>query len=74
VSIDQDINDSTLDEKEYRSTRLVCVKLYEGGLSSAYEILNSIKKLPFKGESPELELNIDLVTKHAETAYRQEYQ
>lgn len=52
-----------------RSTRLVCAKLYEGGLFSAYEILNSIKRRPFKGKSPEFELDIDKIIQHAETAF-----
>lgn len=70
MSIDQDSDESALDAKEYHSTRLVCAKLYEGGLFSSYDILNSIKKSPFKGKSPEFELNINLVNKHVKTAYR----
>ena len=38
-------------KEDPRSTRLVCAKLYEGGLLSSYEILNSIKRRPFKGKS-----------------------
>lgn len=57
------------DNKDPRSTRLVCAKLYEGGLLSSYEILNSIKRRPFKGKSPEFELNIDRITRHAEAAF-----
>lgn len=56
--------------KESRSTRLVCAKLYEGGLFSSYEILNNIKQAPFKGKSPEYDLDIDLITKHAEVAFK----
>jgi len=52
-----------------RSTRLVCAKLYEGGLLSSYEIFNSIKRRPFKGKSPEFELDIDNITQHAEVAF-----
>ena len=52
-----------------RSNRLVCAKLYEGGLLCSYKILSSIKRKPFKGKSPEFELDIDRITKEAETAF-----
>jgi len=58
------------DANEYRSTRLVCAKLYEGGLLSCYLIINSIKKRPFFGRSPEFELNMDLIARHAEKAFQ----
>lgn len=57
-------------EKYSRSTRLVCARLYEGGLLNSYNTLNSIKQKPFKGKSPEFELDIDLITKHAEVTFR----
>lgn len=56
-------------KKDPRSTRIVCAKLYEGGLLSSYEILSSIKRRPFKGKSPEFELDIDMIIQHAETAF-----
>jgi hypothetical protein len=58
------------DAEEYRSTRLVCAKLYEGGLLNSYSILNGIKRRPFAGKSPEFELNINLIIKHAEKAFQ----
>lgn len=58
------------DKIDPRSTRLVCAKLYEGGLLCSYKILNSIKRKPFKGKSPEFELDIDRVTKEAEAAFK----
>ena len=70
MSIDRDSDVSAQEAKEYRSTRLVCAKLYQGGLFTSYEILNSIKRSPFKSKSPEFELDLDLITKHARTAYR----
>lgn len=57
-------------KEDPRSTRLVCAKLYEGGLLSAYEILSNIRRKPFKGKSPEFELDIDNITKHAEVAFK----
>lgn len=57
------------DKIDPRSTRLVCAKLYEGGLLSSYEILNNIKRRPCKGKSPESELDIDNITQHAEAAF-----
>lgn len=70
MGIDQDDGKPILDPLEYRSTRLVCAKLYEGGLLWSYSILNSIKKSPFKGKSPEYEIDINLVHEHAKVAYR----
>lgn len=58
------------DDIDSRSNRIICAKLYEGGLLSSYKILHSIIQKPFKGKSPELELSIDLITKHAEVAFR----
>lgn len=57
------------DKIDPRSTRLVCAKLYEGGLVSSYKIFSSIKRRPFKGKSPEFELDIDNITQHAEAAF-----
>jgi hypothetical protein len=54
---------------EDRSTRLVCAKLYEGGLSNSFFILNQIRNRPFVARSPEFGLNIDLIEKHAEKAF-----
>jgi hypothetical protein len=51
------------------ATRLVCAKLYEGGLLTASSILKNIKPKPFKAKNPEVGINIDLVAKHAENAY-----
>ena len=56
-------------KKDPRSTRLVCAKLYEGGLLSSYEIFSNIKRRPCKGKSPEFELDIDNITQHAEAAF-----
>ena len=41
------------DANEYRSTRLVCAKLYEGGLLSCYLIIDSTQNLKLK----EIEMN-----------------
>ncbi|MFA6371550.1 MAG: hypothetical protein WCW68_02895 [Methanothrix sp.] len=57
------------DFDEDRSTRLVCAKLYEGGLSTCFSILTQIKKRPFVARSPEFGLNLDLIIKHAEKAF-----
>jgi hypothetical protein len=54
---------------EDRSTRLVCAKLYEGGLSNSFFILNQIRNRSFIARSPEFGLNIDLIEKHAEKAF-----
>jgi hypothetical protein len=61
---------SDSDNLDSRSNRIICAKLYEGGLLSSYKILHSIIQKPYKGKSPELELNLDLITKHAEVAFR----
>jgi hypothetical protein len=61
--------DTDNNKKDPRTTRIVCAKLYEGGLLSSYEILSSIKRRPFKGKSPEFELDIDLIIQHAEAAF-----
>ena len=58
------------DVRDYRSTRLVCAKLYEGGLLACSSIINSIKKRPFVARAPEFELNIKLIGKHAEKAFQ----
>lgn len=60
--------DTDKDKTDPRSTRLVCAKLYEGGLLGSYEIFSSIKRRLFKGKSPEFELDIDNITQHAEAA------
>lgn len=57
------------DFDEDRSTRLVCAKLYEGGLLNSFLILNQLKNRPFSARSPEFGLNIDLIMKHAEKAF-----
>jgi hypothetical protein len=57
------------DAVDYRSTRLVCAKLYEGGLLACNSIVNSIKKRPFAARSPEVELNMNLIARHAEKAF-----
>lgn len=54
---------------EDRSTRLVCAKLYEGGLWISYYILDRIKNRPFYARSPEFGLNLDLIMKHAKKAF-----
>ena len=56
------------DARDYRSTRLVCAKLYEGGLLACSSVFNSIKKRPFIARVPEFELNMKLIGKHAEKA------
>ena len=50
-------------------TRIICAQLYKGGLSEATLILNKLRKTPFKGRSPEIGVEIDIVTRHAEKAY-----
>ncbi|WP_292372909.1 hypothetical protein [Methanosarcina sp. UBA411] len=67
MSIDKNKEENKIDP---RSTRLVCAKLYEGGLLCSYKILSSIKRKPFKGKSPEFELDIDRITKEAEAAFK----
>lgn len=63
-------DNSEANAREYRSTRLVCAKLYSGGLFEARRISKRLKRSPFKGKSPEFEFNIDLVNKHAKAACR----
>lgn len=57
------------DKIDPRSTRLVCAKLYEGGLLCSYKIFRSVIQKPFKGKSPEFELDIDKIAQHAEAAF-----
>ena len=67
MSIDKSKEENKIDP---RSTRLVCAKLYEGGLLCSYKILSSIKRKPFKGKSPEFELDVDKITNEAEAAFK----
>jgi hypothetical protein len=54
-------------EKDH-ATRLICAKLYEGGLSWTNTILRSLEREPFVGRSPETGLDVSLISKHAEKA------
>jgi hypothetical protein len=61
---------SDLDQPDSRSNRIICAKLYEGGIFHSYSTLRSIVTNPFIGKSPEFEIDIGLITKHAEAAFR----
>ena len=52
-----------------RGTRIICAQLYKGGLSEASLILSKLRRAPFKGRSPEIGMEINLLTRHAERAY-----
>lgn len=58
-----------------RATRIICAKLYQGGLSSANSILNDILKRPLTGKNPEHGIDIDLIEVEAKKAvkYHLEY-
>jgi len=58
-----------LSEETDHGTRIICAQLYKGGLSEASFILNKLRKTPFNGRSPEIGVEIDIVTRHAEKAY-----
>ncbi len=52
------------------ATRIICAKLYQGGLSSANSILNDIIKRPLVGKSPEYGIDIDLIEVEARKAVK----
>jgi hypothetical protein len=61
------MSDESHIEKDH-ATRLICAKLYEGGLWWANNILSSLEREPFVGKSPETGLDVGLISKHAEKA------
>jgi len=60
---------NNLYEEIDHGTRIICAQLYKGGLSDAGYILNKLQKSPFKGRSPEMGMDVELISMHAEKAY-----
>jgi hypothetical protein len=63
------MNNQTPIEKDH-ATRLICAKLYEGGLSWTNKILRGLEREPFVGRSPEIGMDVGLISQHAEKAIK----